>query len=180
MTKVKFPPPNTWLSIRDCELAYATLAKLLNRRPLPAFSKRYQGRLEAILGAVQQEFAGELLYPTLVEAAAAYFVMVIKGHPFGDGNKRSAVLFTDIFITFNGWSLTLDFAEMYSLALLVAEEHQMSHDELKEGVSEIFAKNIESKNRPPLYEVIRKRGQLFLERVTLPSLPTLTPKSKQK
>lgn len=159
MTKAMLPPPNTWLSIDDCAVAYTTLAKLINGKSFPPFAQRYPGKLEAILGSVSQEFGGELLYQTLGSAAAAYFVMMIKDHPFQDANKRSAVLFTDLFISINGWSLTFEVEEMYSLAVLVAEENELTFDEIKEGVEFILSQHLVKVERQPFYKSLAERGQ---------------------
>lgn len=47
------------------------------------------GNLSAIVGNVMQAFGGKDLYPTIEEKAANLFYLIIKNHPFIDGNKRS-------------------------------------------------------------------------------------------
>lgn len=47
------------------------------------------GNLSAIIGNVMQAFGGKDLYPTIEEKAANLFYLIIKNHPFIDGNKRS-------------------------------------------------------------------------------------------
>lgn len=44
--------------------------------------------LDGIVGAINQTFDGEYLYGSVEEQAANLFYMVIKDHPFVDGNKR--------------------------------------------------------------------------------------------
>lgn len=44
--------------------------------------------LAGILGAVEQSFGGQDLYPSIEEKAAHLLYFVIKDHPFSDGNKR--------------------------------------------------------------------------------------------
>jgi prophage maintenance system killer protein len=52
---------------------------------------REQGKgLEAGLGAVMQTFDGRPLYPSLEEKAANLLYLLVKNHPFVDGNKRIA------------------------------------------------------------------------------------------
>ncbi|MDO8444216.1 MAG: virulence protein RhuM/Fic/DOC family protein [bacterium] len=51
-------------------------------------------KLRSIIGAVNQTFGGEDLYQGVATKAANLFYLVIKDHPFTDGNKRIAsVLF---------------------------------------------------------------------------------------
>jgi death-on-curing protein len=46
------------------------------------------GALESALAQPRMSFAGEDLYPSLVEKASALAFSIIKNHPFLDGNKR--------------------------------------------------------------------------------------------
>jgi len=51
-------------------------------------------KLRSVIGAVNQTFSGGDLYPGVADKAANLFYLVIKDHPFNDGNKRIAsVLF---------------------------------------------------------------------------------------
>ncbi len=47
------------------------------------------GALESALAQPRMTFGGEELYPTIVEKAAALGFVLIKNHPFVDGNKRT-------------------------------------------------------------------------------------------
>ncbi len=148
MTRGKFPPPSTWLSIKECETAYTQLAKLpLVGEPLPDFDSRDPGKLEGILGAVSQEVFGVQVHPTLLEASSAYFVKLIKGHPLANGNKRSAILFTDVFLYLNGHQLHVPHKQMYALAILVAKEKKLAYDELFTGVKLVFNQYIKPHKR---------------------------------
>ncbi|MEW6074485.1 MAG: Fic family protein [Planctomycetota bacterium] len=52
--------------------------------------------LAAILGAIEQTFDGQPLYPSAQERAAHLLYFAVKDHPFADGNKRiGALLFLD-------------------------------------------------------------------------------------
>jgi death on curing protein len=53
---------------------------------------RDTGLLESALARPFQTFAGEDLYPTIFEKAAAIAESLIKNHPFIDGNKRTGFL----------------------------------------------------------------------------------------
>jgi death-on-curing protein len=49
-----------------------------------------QNGLESALAAPQQTTFGEDLYPDISAKAAILFYLLIKNHPFIDGNKRTA------------------------------------------------------------------------------------------
>src|ERR687885_138020 len=51
---------------------------------------RDRGALESAVAQPQMTFAGEDLYPTVVDKAAALGFSLTMNHPFVDGNKRTA------------------------------------------------------------------------------------------
>jgi death-on-curing protein len=53
----------------------------------------------------EQTVFGEDAYPTIPEKAAAYAFFIAMGHPFNDGNKRTAVLALEVFLEINGFEL---------------------------------------------------------------------------
>lgn len=67
---------------------------------------RDEARLEATLAAPQATFRGAEPYPTPAAKAAAYLVGIAKGHPFVDGNKRTALAAMDVFLCLSGWKPT--------------------------------------------------------------------------
>lgn len=108
--------------------------------PIPPFNTRFPGKLEGILLSVQQTFDQRYLNPTVLDAAASYFNQLIRGHPFENGNKRMAVLFTHFFLFVHGIDFVLYFNEMYHFALLVAKagELEISSEETKRWCKEII------------------------------------------
>jgi death-on-curing family protein len=57
---------------------------------------------KGVLGSIYQTFAEQDLYPTLQEKAANLLYMVVKDHPFTDGNKRIAAGLFVYFLELNG------------------------------------------------------------------------------
>ena len=108
--------------------------------PIPPFETRFPGKLESILESVRQTFGGQLLNPTLEEAAAAYFNTLIRGHPFRNGNKRMAVLFTHYFLLAHSVDFTLTYNELFFFAITVAKagEQRISNDKTKEWCQKII------------------------------------------
>lgn len=114
--------PKIWLNLELCNDIYDTFRNELSfSEPLKPFQTRYEGKLEGILGAVQQTFAGDLLYPTILDVAVAYYCKICRQHPFENGNKRMCVLYTDVFLQLNDIELVLPHEDMYVLATFVAD-----------------------------------------------------------
>lgn len=121
MTKKIFATPRVWLTLDACSRIFETFQKTLEYdEPFPPFTTRYKGKLEGILESTRQTFDKELLNPSILEASAAYFNNIIRGHPFINGNKRMGVLFTHVFLIINNINFTLTFKEMYNFAVIVA------------------------------------------------------------
>ena len=63
---------------------------------------------------------GKYLHGTLAEMAAAYLFHIARNHPFVDGNKRTALMTTLIFLGLNGRLLAAGDDELTDLVLGVA------------------------------------------------------------
>jgi death on curing protein len=89
--------------------------------PIPEFETRYSGRLESCLHTPFQAYAGHEFYDTLPRKGAVLFYLLIKNHPFANGNKRIAVVTLLLFLLKNDFGLQMDYDAMYSMAREVAE-----------------------------------------------------------
>ncbi|MBI5558715.1 MAG: virulence protein RhuM/Fic/DOC family protein [Deltaproteobacteria bacterium] len=78
--------------------------------------------LAGLIGAVQQSFGGQDLYPSVEEKAAHLLYFVIKDHPFSDGNKRIGSFLFLLFLQANGLldEKGLNNRALVALALLTA------------------------------------------------------------
>ncbi|MGD2178933.1 MAG: type II toxin-antitoxin system death-on-curing family toxin [Anaerolineae bacterium] len=83
---------------------------------------RDPGLLESAVARPQASFDGEELYPDLWTKAAALMQSLIKNHPFVDGNKRTAVTATAIFLELNHRRLTASNDEVLRFAVQMARE----------------------------------------------------------
>lgn len=63
------------------------------------------GLLESAAYRPKATFGSEDLYITIFDKAAALFQSLLKNHPFVDGNKRTALASTGIFLKQNGYRL---------------------------------------------------------------------------
>jgi death-on-curing protein len=62
-------------------------------------------------------------YETLVDEAAALMESLGANHPFLDGNKRVAVLVTDVFLRSNGFFIDVDQLKAYEFISGSLEKH---------------------------------------------------------
>lgn len=70
-----------------------------------SFGIRDHGLLESAIHQAQASFNGEYLHTTICEMAASYMFHIIQNHPFVDGNKRTGVMSTIVFLKINGHEL---------------------------------------------------------------------------
>lgn len=99
----------------------------------------YFGRLRgdsfgASIEAIFQTFDGKDVYKTVAEKAANLLYLVIKDHPFYDGNKRIGALLFVVFLTINDFHLAengetkISDRALTALALLIAESEPREKD----------------------------------------------------
>ena len=96
--------------------------------PIPDFSTRFPGILESCLKTPLQTYGGKSLYPTLADKAAVLFYLLIKNHPFQNGNKRIAVTSLLTFLALNQKWLKMETEDLYHLAIWVAESRPHAKD----------------------------------------------------
>lgn len=87
-----------------------------------AHGVRDLGLLESAVARPWATFAGEDLYPSLFEKAVALMESLILNHAFVDGNKRTAVAATALFLSRNGHRLAAENTELERFVLFVVQE----------------------------------------------------------
>lgn len=70
----------------------------------------------------KQSFGGQDLYPDVLSKAACYLRSFAMDHPFHDGNKRTALLATIVFLEMNGYRITGNDEELYNMVKEIVEE----------------------------------------------------------
>ncbi len=88
--------------------------------PIPDFSTRFPNILESCVITPFQKFSGKSLYPSLAAKAAILFYLMIKNHPFQNGNKRIAIAALLTFLAINGKWLHVDTQSFYNFTVWVA------------------------------------------------------------
>ncbi len=110
------------ISIIEIEYLAYKLAKehMTFNEPIPDFSSRFPNILESCVLVPFQKFGGKTMYKGLVEKAAILFYLMVKNHPFQNGNKRIAMTTLFVFLYKNQKWLKVDAKELYNFAIWVA------------------------------------------------------------
>lgn len=82
------------------------------------------GLLQSAVSRPQAVFDGNELYPDIVHKAAALLDSLINNHPFVDGNKRTGITTTAMFLQMNEYSLTASNQDVVSFVLSIATGKQ--------------------------------------------------------
>ena len=111
-------------------IAHTLAAKTMDwNEPIPDFDTRYPNVLESCLAAPFQKYSQKHLHTGLAGKGAVLFYLLIKNHPFQNGNKRIAVTTLLVFLYLNNKWLKADNTELYNTALWVAQSPAGAKDE---------------------------------------------------
>lgn len=124
------------VTMADVEYVAHRLARSLMEwnEPIPDFDTRYPGRLESCVKTPFQTFARRSLYKGLKGKAAALFYLMIKNHPFQNGNKRIAIATLLDFLYLNRRWVEVDNEELYNFAKWVAASNPKLKDETVKAI----------------------------------------------
>lgn len=113
------------VTILDVEYVAHRLARetMSWSEPIPDFSTRYTNALERCIDQPYQTFGGRQLYPGIIKKASILFYLMIKNHPFQNGNKRLAMATLLFFLYKNKKWIKVDNQELYNFAKWVAESN---------------------------------------------------------
>jgi len=128
------------LTVKEVEQVAFRLAKekMIFNEPIPDFGTRFPNILESCLIIPFQRFANKSFYRGLVGKGAILLYLMIKNHPFQNGNKRIAMTTLFYFLFKNNKWLKVDQKKLYNFTVWVAE----SPAELKESVAKAVEKFI--------------------------------------
>ena len=91
--------------------------------PIPHFSTRFPNILESCLATPFQTFSNRTLYSGFISKASILFYLMLKNHPFQNGNERIAMTTLLYFLYKNNKWLKVDNIELYNFAKWVAESN---------------------------------------------------------
>ncbi|MDD5196848.1 MAG: type II toxin-antitoxin system death-on-curing family toxin, partial [Candidatus Omnitrophica bacterium] len=132
------------LNVKEVEyIAFRLAEELLSfNEPIPGFSTRYPHVLESCLAAPFQTFTGKSLYSNLAAKAAILFYLMIKNHPFQNGNKRIAMTTLFVFLHKNRKWLKVDTQELYNFTMWIAQSPPKFKEETLRAVQKFLKENI--------------------------------------
>lgn len=135
--------------IKKVPLYFAVGAiKLINEmpgfdsEPLYDLTEENISKLQELTDAPFLSFGSIEKYPNLEQKAAVIFCATIRGHKFGNGNKRTAVMLLLAILCINKKWIALSDKALYKLAINVASNTHMSFEAQIEEVTRILSKEI--------------------------------------
>lgn len=130
------------ISLVEVEYIAHRLAKKLLEfdEPIPAFSSRFPNVLESSVAVPFQKFAKKDAYSGLIGKASILFYLMIKNHPFRNGNKRIAMTTLLILLYKNNKWLKVDNQELYNFAVWVAQSPAELKDQVVAGINKFLNK----------------------------------------
>lgn len=117
------------LRYEDCVKIIVQLKKelIVKKEAGDLFGQERGGGFEGIIKGLCQTFAKKELYPTIEDKASHLLYLIIKDHPFSDGNKRSAAFLFVYFLDKSSYLFKksgerkINDNALAALALLIAE-----------------------------------------------------------
>ena len=115
--------------VENTAYSIASLSFAFNE-PLPPFATRYTGKLESCLETPFQGFGGFDPYPTLEDKATLLFYLIVKNHPFQNGNKRMAITTMTAFLVKHDKWPAINPTTLYEIAKAIAASDPKCKDSI--------------------------------------------------
>jgi len=128
------------ITLREVEYVAFRLARemLAFDEPIPDFSTRFPHILESCLAAPFQSFSKKPLYAGLISKASMLFYLMIKNHPFQNGNKRIAMTTLFVFLYLNGKWVEADAQELHNFTVWIAQSPPRFKDETVQAIEKFL------------------------------------------
>jgi prophage maintenance system killer protein len=132
------------ITVQEVEYLAFELARehLSFDEPIPDFSTRFPNMLESCLVTPFMKFGGKSLYPSLTSKGSILFYLMIKNHPFQNGNKRIALTTLLVFLHRNGKWLAVDSQELYNFTVWVSQSPAVLKDEVVMGIEKFIKSHL--------------------------------------
>lgn len=134
------------ISIAEVEyVAFRLAEKLLTwDEPIPAFGSRFSNILESCLEVPFARFDRRDLYRGFVQKSSMLFYLLIKNHPFRNGNKRIAVMCLLYFLYKNGKWLSISNDRLYRFAKHIAGSRPQKREPMIKNIQDFLTANIKN------------------------------------
>lgn len=132
------------ISVKEVEYIAFRLAKemLSFNEPIPDFSTRFPNILESCLATPFQSFARKSLYPSLIVKASILFYLLVKNHPFQNGNKRIAMTTLFVFLHKNKKWIRVDTQELYNFTVWIASSPPKAKLEAVKAIEKFLSSHL--------------------------------------
>jgi death-on-curing protein len=132
------------ISVKDVEQTAFFLARELMTfdEPIPSFSTRFPNILESCLATPFQWFSQRPLYRGLIAKASILFYLMLKNHPFQNGNKRIAITTLCVFLSLNNKWLRVDLEEFYKFSIDISASQSSDYDVVVSGIKKFLKSHI--------------------------------------
>lgn len=132
------------LSVKEVEyIAFRLAQEILSfNEPIPDFSTRFTNILESCLATPFQTFSGKTPYHGLIDKAGILFYLMIKNHPFQNGNKRIAITTLFVFLHKNKKWLKADTQELYNFTMWIAQSSPRFKEEALRAIQKFLKEHI--------------------------------------
>ena len=132
------------LTLQEVEHIAFTLAQkhLSFNEPIPEFSTRFPNMLESSLYTPFQKIYGKQLYPTFISKAGVLFYLMIKNHPFVNGNKRIAITTLLVFLHKNRKWLEVDQKYFHNFTVWIASSPAQLKDQVIPAIEKFIQMNL--------------------------------------
>ena len=132
------------LTIAEVEyIAFRLAEKFMTwDEPLPDFGSRFPNILESCLDQPFVRFSKKDLYRGLIGKASLLFYLMIKNHPFQNGNKRIAVMSLLYFFYKNNKWLSVSNVDLYNFARGVARSKPTSRERTVINIQKLLRKRL--------------------------------------
>lgn len=120
------------ISVAEVEYTAFSLARKLMTwdQPIPDFGSRFPNILESCIETPFGRFNKRDLYRGLVGKASILFYLLIKNHPFQNGNKRIAITCLLVFLSKNDKWLKMSNNDLYNFSKGIAKSRASSRDKV--------------------------------------------------
>jgi len=134
------------LKLADVEFIAFQLAKYLMEwdEPIPSFDTRFPQTLESCLITPFQKYEGKFLNKGLFRKGAVLFYLMIKNHPFQNGNKRIAVTTLLVFLATNRFTIHVSNQSLYKFARYVAGSRPTTREHVIKEIENYIRSNSSS------------------------------------
>ena len=132
------------ITVKEVEyLAFRLAQEMLSFNELiPDFSTRFPNVLESCLATPFQSFSKKSLYPSLVSKAGMLFYLMIKNHPFQNGNKRIAMTTLFVFLFKNKKWIRVDAQELYNFTVWIAQSPRQFKEETVKAIEKFLRSHL--------------------------------------